>query len=215
MEWIRGKDIFLLLIHPHMLQRVLWTFWSLWRLQKPWKVVSSHASTTIALLRIGPGFGSSFGLGISLPAFFCYLCHMLGVRCPQDFAASCTCWKTSRGLGIWGSFSTVLSAPCSPLLAVKAQTSPTKHHWVVVLLEELVNLVAAIPVVLGPSIHFAGLWLHFFGLWIYCLLLLLLWGDAECFPSWGSCSLWPVEYVVQCFRSFFFVGMLLGEPALS
>ena len=36
--------------------------------------------TTTTLLGLGPGFGPYFGLGISFPAFFCYLCLVSGVR---------------------------------------------------------------------------------------------------------------------------------------
>lgn len=157
MEWIRGKqDLFLLLIHLHMFWRVLWAFWSLWRFQKPGEMVSSNTSTTTALLRIGPDLGSSFGLGISFPAFFwCFLyltSCVRGSRLPRILVLLLPAWKQ---LEVWvfeGSFSVIPSAPCSPLLAVKAQTLPTKNHWMVLSLEELVNLVAALSVVLerGP-----------------------------------------------------------------
>lgn len=92
-------------------------------------MISSTSLTTTALPRIGLGFGSSFDLGISFLAFLLPTSHFVcqGILSPQDFAAAYTCLKTEVW-GFGGSFSVVLSALCSPLLAVKAPAIPAKYH---------------------------------------------------------------------------------------
>lgn len=183
-------------------------------------MVSSNTSTTTALLRSGPGFGSSFGLGISFPAFYvtCYLCYLSTFLCyllPRILLLLVPAWKQ---LEVWGfrgllfcSFNSVL-----PSSSCEGTACSTKYCRVVVLLEELVNLVTAIPVVLERGLFPPLCWFMAPLLWpgellpvtaplvracrVLPFLRLLL-----CMASWAHCA------VFQFF--FFFVGVLLGESA--
>lgn len=149
-----------------------------------------------------------------------------GAPSPQDFAVPCTCLKTIRSLGIGESFSTVPSTPMlcpsrwegSPLLhtllGVKIQTIPTKYYWAVVLLEDLVHLVTAVPMVLERGPFPALSW------FMAPLLWPLVWLPVNCSSCEGVQSAYLPEALAVHgllttleFFAWFFGSVLLGEPA--